>query len=48
MFIYNLQLNLYKRIDKSFERVYDTDMRKERRNGAENGSPSQPAADSPL
>ena len=29
MFIYNLQINLYIRIDKSFGRVYDTDMRTE-------------------
>ena len=28
-FIYNLQLNLYTRIDKSFGRVYNTDMKKE-------------------
>ena len=30
VFIYNLQLNLYKRIDKNCGWVYDTDMRKER------------------
>ena len=29
MFIYNLQLYLYMRIDKSYRQVYDTDMRKE-------------------
>ena len=30
MFIFNLQLNLYMRIDKSCGQVYDTDMRKEK------------------
>ena len=29
MFIYNLQLNLYIIIDKRYEQVYDTGMRKE-------------------
>ena len=29
MFIYNLQIYLYITVDKSFGRVYDTDMRKE-------------------
>lgn len=30
MFIYNLQLNLYKMVDKNRGWVYDTDMRKEK------------------